>query len=151
VNFNLVDSSFQFVFAPAEGEPRVLLTDADFQAVYIPRFSRDGKTLLFGGSGRTDSRVASAGRALARALNPVIPETAEAHGLPWDPWVIGIDGKGLKKVVGIGLDELGMAWSPDGRQIMAANLDATYLFNADGSGFTYLLKTGDPGGIDWRA
>jgi len=150
VNFNLTDSSFQFVFVPQSGSPRPLLTDQDFQAVYMPRFSPDGKTLLFGGSGRTDSKVASMGRAVAKALNPLVPEAAEAHGLPWDPWVIGIDGHGLKKLTGIGLDELGMAWSPDGKQIMAANLDATYLFKADGSGFTHLLKTGDPGGIDWR-
>jgi Tol biopolymer transport system component len=149
VNFNLADSTFQLVFAAAGGSPRVL-TDADFQSVYMPRFSPDGKRLLFGGSGRSESKVGVLGHAVARALNPLVPEPAHAHGLPWDSWVIGIDGKGLRKVTGIGLDELGMAWNPDGRFIAAANLDATYLFNADGSGFTYLLKTGDSGGIDWR-
>ncbi len=117
VNFTLSDSSFQLVYAPAGGTPRTLLSDQDFQAVYIPRFSPDGKMLLFAGSGRTDSNVAALGRSLARALNPLLPEPALAHGLPWDPWVIGVDGKGFRKVAGIGLDELGMAWSPD---VMAA-------------------------------
>jgi Tol biopolymer transport system component len=118
--------------------------------VYSPELSVDGKTIVFAGSGRTSSKVASAGKALADALNPLLPGTAEAHGLPWDPWVIGVDGTGLKRLANIGSDEMSLAWSPDGQEIAFSNLSSTYLMRVDGGGLTRLLQRGDPGGIDWR-
>jgi len=152
VNYNVTNSSFKLQVSSAPGDtPRTLLSDKDFQAILSPAISPDGQAILFSGSGRTSSTVGSVGRTLAQALNPLVPGEAEAHGLPWDPWVIGIDGKGLKKLASIGSDEQSMSWSPDGQEIVFSNLSSTYLMRADGSGLTRLLNHGDPGGISWKA
>jgi Tol biopolymer transport system component len=151
VIYNVNDSSFKLMTGSLDGsQSKPILTDKDFQAVYSPELSVDGKTIVFAGSGRTSSKVASAGKALADALNPLLPGTAEAHGLPWDPWVIGVDGTGLKRLANIGSDEMSLAWSPDGQEIAFSNLSSTYLMRVDGGGLTRLLQRGDPGGIDWR-
>ncbi|MDE3074104.1 MAG: hypothetical protein KGJ86_01630, partial [Chloroflexota bacterium] len=108
-------------------------------------------SLIFSGSGRTSSQAASGGFHLADALNPLVPGRAQAHGLPWDPWILGTDGTGLKKLMSIGSDEMALSWSPDGQAVALANLSATYLMRADGSGAQGLLKHGDPGGLDWKS
>jgi Tol biopolymer transport system component len=152
VNYSVNDSSFQMNIGNLDGsEPRTLLTDKDFQAVWSPVLSADGKTIVFGGSGRTSTKVGSIGGTIAAALNPLVPGRAEAHGLPWDPWIINADGTGLKKLASIGSDEMAMAWSPDEQEIVFSNLSSTYIMRADGGGLTRLLSRGDPGGISWRA
>lgn len=152
IKYNPVDSKFELNVSPlAGGEPRTLLTEKDFQALYNPRLSADGKSILFAGSGRTESKVARAAGALAEALNPLIPSTVEAHGLPWDPWSIRTDGTGLRKLVSLGSDEQSLAWSPDNQLFVLSNLQATYVIRQDGSGLNRILKQGDPGGIDWKA
>ncbi|HVA25324.1 MAG TPA: hypothetical protein VMW62_13155, partial [Chloroflexota bacterium] len=108
-------------------------------------------SIIFSGSGRTGSKVPSAANPLAVILNPLVPSVAQAHGLPWDPWIINADGSGLRKLVSMGSDEQALAWSPDGKEVALANLSATYLMRADGTGFTKLLAHGDPGGLDWIA
>ncbi len=148
--YDPLTSKFQLnIGAPDGSQPKVLISDNDFQAILNPRLSPDGKQVLFSGSGRTDSKLASVGGFLAQALNPLIPEAASAHGLPWDPWIIGADGHGLRKVVNIGSDEQALTWSPDGQTVAFANLSATYLVHPDGSGLNRLLTHGDPGGLDW--
>jgi Tol biopolymer transport system component len=152
VLYNTSDSSFKLmVGAPDGSQGRQLLSEKDFQAVYSPELSPDGKSIVFAGSGRTNSKVASVGATVAAALNPLVPGTAEAHGLPWDPWIIGVDGGGLKRLASIGSDEMALVWSPDGQEIAFSNLSSTYLMRPDGSGLTRLLPRGDPGGLDWKA
>ena len=152
VIYNTSDSSFKLMVGGLDGsQGRQLLTQKDFQAVYSPELSPDGKSIVFAGSGRTNSKVASLGTTIAAALNPLVPGTAEAHGLPWDPWIIGIDGSGLKRLASIGSDEMALAWSPDGQELAFSNLSSTYLMRADGSGLTRLLPRGDPGALDWKA
>jgi hypothetical protein len=150
--YNTNDSSFKLMVGSLDGsQARQLLSEADFQAVYSPEVSPDGRTIVFAGSGRTNSKVATIGAQLADALNPLLPGTAEAHGLPWDPWTINVEGGGLKKLATIGSDEMALAWSPAGQEIGFSNLSSTYLMRADGSGLTRLLPRGDPGGLDWRS
>jgi Tol biopolymer transport system component len=151
VNYNVSDSSFKLMVGALDGsQARPLLSDKDFQAVYSPALSPDGKTIVFSGSGRTSSKLGSIGTVLAAALNPLLPGRAEAHGLPWDPWVIGVDGSGLKKLASIGSDEMSLTLSPDGQLIAISNLSSTYLMRADGGGLTRLLSRGDPGGLSWK-
>lgn len=152
VNYNVNDSSFKLQVGALDGSGgKTLLTEKDFQAIYGPQLSPDGKMILFAGSGRTNSKVAVVGSALAAALNPLVPGRAEAHGLPWDPWIIGVDGSGLKKLASIGSDEMAAAWSTDGQLVAFTNLSATYIMRADGTGLNRLLTRGDPGGLDWKA
>jgi Tol biopolymer transport system component len=150
--YNVNDSTFKLTVGSLGGsDGKVILTNKDFQAIWTPTLSPDGKTILFGGSGRTSSKVTSVGSALADALNPIVPGTAQAHGLPWDPWTIAVDGNGLKRLANIGSDEMAMAWSPDGQEVAFSNLSATYLMRADGTGLNRLFARGDPGGLSWRS
>ena len=152
VDYNMADASFKLVVGRPDGSAgRVLLTQQDFQAVYSPEVSPHGNSIIFSGSGRTGSKVPSAANPLAVILNPLVPGVAQAHGLPWDPWIINADGSGLRKLVSMGSDEQALVWSPDGKEVALANLSATYLMRADGTGFTKLLAHGDPGGLDWIA
>jgi len=151
VIYNTSDSSFKLMAGSLDGsQSKQLLSNKDFQAVYSPELSPDGKTIAFAASGRTNSKLAAVGAVLADALNPLLPGKAEAHGLPWDPWVINVDGSGLKRLASIGSDEMALAWSPDGQEIAFTNLSSTYLMRGDGSGLTRLLPRGDPGGLDWK-
>lgn len=150
--YSVSDGSFKLMTGSLDGSgAKQLLTEQDFQAVFSPELSPDGKTLAFAGSGRTSTKVDSLGTILADALNPLLPGRAEAHGLPWDPWAIGVDGTGLKRLANIGSDEMSVAWSPDGQEIAFSNLSSTYIMRANGSGLTRLFQRGDPGGLDWRA
>lgn len=152
VIFNTSDSSFKLMVGALDGsQGRKLLSQSDFEAVYSPELAPDGKSIVFAGSGRTNAKAAGAGTILAAALNPLLPGRAEAHGLPWDPWIISVDGSGLKRLASIGSDEMAFVWSPDGQEIAFSNVTATYLMRADGGGLTRLMSRGDPGGLDWRA
>src|SRR5205823_2312326 len=152
VIYNVNDSSFKLMSGNLDGtQGKVILSDKDFQAVYSPELSPDGKTILFAGSGRTNSKVSSLGKVLAVALNPLLPGKAEAHGLPWDPWIVGVDGGGLKRLASIGSDEMALVWSPDGQEVAFSNLSSTYVLRADGSGLSRLMQRGDPGGLAWKA
>lgn len=146
VAYNPVDSSFRLQFkGPDDGQPRTLLTNKDFQSIWSPAISPDGRTIAFSASGRTESAVGS------QAANPLAPPTAEAHGLPWDPWVLGADGAGLKKMARIGSDEQAVAWSPDGSELAVSNLSSVFVMRADGGGLTAIINHGDPGGIAWKS
>ena len=153
VTYDVNTSAFQLQVGAADGSNgHTVLTEKDFQGIYSPRLSPDGTTLVFAGSGRTSSKVASVGvgTRLAAALNPLLPSSAEAHGLPWDPWVIDVDGSGFKKIMNLGSDEQALTWSPDGHDIAMANLSSTYLMRADGGGVHRIVDRGDPGGLDWK-
>ena len=152
VNYSVSDSTFQMKIGDLDGSNgRTILTDKDFQAVWSPVLSSDGSKIAFGGSGRSNSKVGAVQAKLAQALNPLVPGKAEAHGLPWDPWVINADGSGLTKLANIGSDEMALAWSPDNQELAFSNLSSTYIMRADGGGLNRLLSRGDPGGLDWKA
>jgi Tol biopolymer transport system component len=151
VNYDPTTSNFQMMIGNADGSNgKPILSQKDFQAVLWPVVSPDGKTIAFSGSGRTNSTVATLGSSIGALLNPLLPGVAEAHGLPWDPWIIGVVGKGLKKLASLGTDEQAITWSPDGRELAMANLSSTFLLRADGSGFNRIFSHGDPGGISWK-
>ena len=60
------------------------------------------------------------------------PATAEAHGLPWDLWVVNTDGSGLRRLTQIYEDLPMAAFSPDGAQIAVMAAGGFYLMDSDG-------------------
>jgi Tol biopolymer transport system component len=61
------------------------------------------------------------------ALNTLFgPTTAYAHGIPWDPWVVNVDGSGLRRVAETGADEPSVAWSPDQTQLFVYSGTGSY-------------------------
>ncbi|HEU5098463.1 MAG TPA: c-type cytochrome [Roseiflexaceae bacterium] len=143
------------VAAPDGSGSRLLIAGADFQGFYAPRFSPDGKQIVVAAIGgpQTDEQGvpinASAPSALDRVLGLFEPTVAEAHGLPWDLWVVNNDGSGLRRLTSF-YEDLPMAsFAPDGKQIAVMGLGGIYLMDADGSRLRRIDQVGDHGGLDW--
>jgi mono/diheme cytochrome c family protein/Tol biopolymer transport system component len=143
------------VAAPDGSGSRQLIGGADFQGFYAPRFSPDGKQIVVAAIGgpQTDGQgnpiKASAPSALDRLLGLLEPPVAEAHGLPWDLWVVNSDGSGLRRLTSFYEDLPMAAFAPDGKQIAAMGLGGIYLMDADGSRLRRIDSVGDHGGLDW--
>src|SRR5262249_51485308 len=94
---------------------KTVVNDSMFVQINRPRLSPDGKQIAFSASGalKADGSLASPGAVPSLSLVP----SAQAHGLPWDPWVVNVDGTGLKRLAAVGSDEQALAWSSDGQRL----------------------------------
>jgi len=143
------------VAAPDGSNSREVIGGQDFQGFYAPRFSPDGKQIIVAAIGgpQTDAQgypiKASAPSPLDRLLGLIEPATAEAHGLPWDLWLVNSDGAGLRRLTSFYEDLPMAAFAPDGKQIAAIGLGGIYLMEADGSRLRRIDPVGDHGGLDW--
>jgi mono/diheme cytochrome c family protein len=141
--------------APDGSGSRELIDGKDFQGFYAPRFSPDGKQIIVAAIGgpQTDGQgfpiKASAPSPLDRLLGLFEPPAAEAHGLPWDLWLINSDGSGLRRLTSFYEDLPMAAFAPDGKQIAVMGLGGIYLMDADGSHLRRIDPAGDHGGLDW--
>ncbi len=143
------------VAAPDGGTSRELIGGKDFQGFYAPRFSPDGKQIIVAAIGgpQTDAQgnpiTASVPSPLDRLLGLFEPPTAEAHGLPWDLWVVNSDGTGLRRLTSFYEDLPMAAFAPDGKQVAVMGLGGIYLMDIDGSRLRRIDPAGDHGGLDW--
>lgn len=143
------------VAAPDGSGARELIGGQDFQGFYAPRFTPDGKKIIFAGIGgpKTDAQGKPIQAALPslfdRMANLFAPATAEAHGLPWDLWEVNTDGTGLHRLTSFYEDLPMVAFSPDGTQAAVMGLGGIYVMKPDGSDLQRIDTTGDHGGLDW--
>ncbi|HEY3062733.1 MAG TPA: hypothetical protein VGL99_27495 [Chloroflexota bacterium] len=69
--------------------------------------------------------------------------TAEAHGLPWDVWLIGTDGSNPHLLANLGADDPSLVWSPDGRQLFVYGGTGSFIVDvASGDTARYPYLTG---------
>jgi Tol biopolymer transport system component len=145
------------VSANADGSgARTLIDGQEFQGFYAPRFTPDGQKIVVAAIGgpEIDSQgnpVAppSSASPLDGLLSLLAPASAEAHGLPWDLWIINTDGSGLRRITRF-YEDLPMAtFSPDGKQIAVMAAGGVYLLDADGANLRRIDPIGDHGGLDW--
>jgi len=142
--------------AAADGSgSRTIIEGTSFQGFYAPRFSPDSRRIVVAAVGgpETDAQgnpiKARAPSAIDRLLGLFEPPTAEAHGLPWDLWVVNSDGTGLRRLTTF-YEDLPMAsFSPDGKQIAVMGLGGIYLMEADGTRLRRIDQIGSHGGLDW--
>jgi mono/diheme cytochrome c family protein/Tol biopolymer transport system component len=143
------------VSAPDGSGSRELIGGNGFQGFYAPRFSPDGKQIVVAAIGgpETDQQgnpiKASAPALIDRLLGLLEPPTAEAHGLPWDLWIVNSDGSGLRRLTTIREDLPMASFSPDGKQIAVLGAGGVYLMDSDGGNPRRIDRTGDHGGLDW--
>lgn len=141
--------------APDGSGPRELIGSTGFQGFYAPRFTLDDKQIVVAAIGGppTDPQghplKASVPSALDRLLGLFEPPSAEAHGAPWDLWIVNVDGTGLRKLTSF-LEDLPMAaFAPDGKQMAIMGLGGIYMMNVDGTNLRKIDTEGDHGGLDW--
>jgi Tol biopolymer transport system component len=143
------------IAAPDGSGSREVIAGKDFQGFYAPRFSPDGKQIVVAAIGgpETDAQglpvKANAPSALDGLLGLFEPASAEAHGLPWDLWVVNSDGTGLRRLTSFYEDLPMAAFAPDGKRIAVMGLGGIYLMEADGSRLRRIDQQGDHGGLDW--
>jgi mono/diheme cytochrome c family protein len=136
------------------GEHEVLPVGA-FSDISSPRFSPDGRRLLFVSSGGppTDDQgnpIAQNDQSpLDRVLGLFVPAVAEAHGAAADLWIVNVDGTGLRRLTKLHEDSPMGVFAPDGAHIVVMGAGGIYLMNADGSNLRKIDPIGDHGGLDW--
>lgn len=114
--------------------PRPLLpASPGFLALFSPRFSPDGRSILI--SAAPDP---STGAALAYA-----------DGFPQDFYVVPVTGGAARRLTMIGGDRPSAAWSSDGRTILFNDVTGLFLMNADGSGLTRIGDGSQHAQIAW--
>ena len=131
-----------------------------FTGFSAPRFSPDGKRLVFAASGGPGTSAAPGagtasgsarlpGRVARWILGPLLSQAAAAHGLPKDLWTIAIDGSDLRRLTTVGEDDPNPAWSPDGGQVAFLAGGGLYVVNADGGGLVKISPNGSSGTLVW--
>ncbi len=125
--------------ADGTGGREVVGAASKFLTISGPRFSPDGKTLVFAASGGPTAAAAPAGSVASNEslpgrfarwlVEPFFPRGAAAHGPPADLYLLALESGALTRLTTIGGDDPLPAWSPDGRRL--AFLTATGLYILD--------------------
>ena len=120
------------VVRPLAGGPaREVLPREAFAGVSAPRFSPDGRQIAFFGIGGP-ARERRLVEPMPAAMPWFGPTVAWAHGIPWDPWMINLDGSGLRQLVSLAEDDPTLAWSPDGTTLAVLGGNGLWLVDPTG-------------------
>ena len=143
------------VAAPDGSREREIIPSGTFSVLSAPRFSPDGRQILFVATGGppTDAQgnpiTAQEHSPLDALLGLFAPAVAEAHGTLMDLWLVNTDGTGLHRLMGLREDSPMAVFAPDGTRIVVMGAGGFYLMNADGSDVRKIDLIGDHGGLDW--
>jgi hypothetical protein len=121
----------ELVVRSASGD-RELVPPGQFPDIAYPRFSPRGDQLAF----------MAAAPFIGRPLVPFV-SVAYAHGLPWDLWLVGLDGSPPHLLAALGGDDASDAWSPDGTQLFSYSGTGSAIVDATtGETFPYPYLAG---------
>jgi Tol biopolymer transport system component len=71
--------------------------------------------------------------------------------IPWDPWVVNLDGSGLRRVAETGADEPSVAWSPDQTQVFVYSGAGSFIVDMASGELTRLSFVQGYGLVVWLA
>lgn len=136
--------------SPDGGPERVLVQDPSFGGLAFPRFSPDGRWLAFSAVGGPSSPLPTpaqwnVGHHLLAA------RLALAHGIPWDVWLVPVEGGEVRRVTSFYDDDPAAAWSPDGRWLAVFGGESIKVVSTEGQATYCILDTGGYGGLEWVA
>jgi Tol biopolymer transport system component len=152
--FNFTNFSASLWIADADGQnARLLVADDLFSIVMASRFSPDGKWILFAASGPPTRPLPGALLLPHRQCEPqllcALAGTAHADGLPWDLWVVSVDGKHFEQLTNVGFDSPWPAWSRDGKYIAVFETSGFYVLDVDKRLLSQWKSEGGHGIMDW--
>ena len=126
------------------GPEQVLVPMGRFADAALPRYSPGGDQIAFvapqsGLNGLAPSYASAFG------WLSFGPSVAEAHGIPWDPWIMNADGSNLHRVAVVAGDEPSVSWSPDGGSLFVYSGIGSFVVDAvtgDTTPLTFLTGYG---------
>jgi hypothetical protein len=140
----------QLVIQPLEGGPeRVLLNDSSFGSLAFPRFSPDGRWLAFSAVGGPSPTPPTPAPWQVSQLPLLGAPAAHGHGIPWDVWLVPVEGGQVRRVTSFYDDDPSVAWSPDGRWLAVFAGESIKVVSAEGPTMYCLLDSGGYGGLEW--
>ncbi len=145
---SLKDDSRELWTARPDGtEPRPIPESGEFLSVQSPRYSPDGKQLVFAAirGGLPAPFPFSWDGWLEERLGP---RAAHAHGAPWDLWSLR-DGTELERITNLAEDLMYPAWSPEGDRIALVTDVSAYIMKPDGGNLRRITSEAEPRGLAW--
>lgn len=145
-----------------------LMENGTFAAIYGMRFSPDSQSIVFAASGSPNKKLPGiqadenrmnlpgsgrsghGGSCAISLLLACLVETAEAHGPPWDLWLVNLDGTQFQRLTNIGSDSPVPAWSHDGKSIAFFDANGLHLLDLQTKVTYNIPSAGGFGGFDWR-
>lgn len=128
----------------ASGEERTIVQSGLQPDFAYPRYSPDGSQLAFLATIPSNGLPAH----LVAELE-IGPKSAYAHGQPWDLWIVGRDGSGLRRLAPVGADDGSLAWSPDGSQIFVYGSTGARLVEVPSGETALMTYLAGFGAISW--
>jgi Tol biopolymer transport system component len=140
-----------WIAGPDGGQARPLVDDRRFLAVWAPRFSPDGRHVLFtayspnpADRARPRLKVAPPGASGERW-----PPAVAAHGYPMDFWLVEVATGKLELLAALAGDDLFGAWAPDGQRLAYVTLGGLFVLDLATGVATSLATVPAYGGLDW--
>ncbi len=152
-------SSSLWIASISGSNPKQVLQTGVFAATYGARFSPDSQSIVFSASGPPNKKLPGAyafeqpaeesSCAISFAFVCLV-DKAEAHGLPWDLWLVNLDGTKFTRLTNIGSDSPVAAWSGDGKQIAFFDATGIYIVDLATKKIHQVSDSRGYGGFDWR-
>jgi WD40-like Beta Propeller Repeat len=154
MRFNTTTFSNSLWVADADGQnPKMLVPDNVFLAMLAPRFSPDGAWILFSASGPPSHPLPGALHVPWQGCEPALlcafAEPAHADGLPWDLWLVSVDGARFQQLTNVGFDSPWPAWSRDGKYIAIFETSGFYVLDVNRRLLSQWQAVGGHGSMDW--
>ena len=125
-----------------------LLADEKFTYLRAPHVSPNSQRLVFAAVG--GSAPAPTSQPTKTSLSSLLgPAVAEAHGIPYEIWTVGIDGNAPHRLTHLQEDTPYPVWSPIGDWIAFSGEIGLYLVDAAGQQTLRLSTNTSGGGLAW--